>query len=230
MSKFKDASIYFISIIIVVVLMYFDFFRSSNTHKLNLNGRDVLQIIIAYIGLAYLIYMVIVGRMVSKKITIFRNILILFLGNILIYSFLFFLSPTTKAEDIFTNDAMVFFNSYFIFSVLASFIGSKIFYDYRQEIIKNGHHRYVFWKFNLQAIIANLLLYYVCVKLVNPLLKYEVFYNQIGNYILVAIISIIFLSIFHYLDRKRNSYEKEIIQQSPKATQQPKVRKRCRDI
>ena len=170
-----------------------------------------------YIALSIMIYYLIIGIILSDKKNITRNLLILFIGNILIYSIFFFTNPNTSVKDFLNNDMLSYFVGYFIFSLVASFIGSKIFHDYRQEINKNGFHRYVFWKFNVQAILTYQVLYYVFVKIVNPLFDKEIFYNAKGNYIVVGIISAIFLTIFYFFDRKKNILETQIAVQSTKA-------------
>lgn len=220
MTKFKDAVIYFITVGIVAIIMYFDFIEHTiyigdNVEIKNVN--DLFGRLLAYLLFGILLYMMIIGKMVSDNKTILKNVLILFVGNLFIYSIIFFINPNTRIEYYFTDNSLIYFKGYFIFSVWASFISSKIFYDYRQEINKNGYHRYVFWRYNIQAVIAYLCLYYVFIHLINPIFKQEIFYNNIGNYIVVVIISVIFLIVFNIIDRKKNKLEQEIVKESTKA-------------
>ena len=215
MTKFKDAVVYFISIALVVLLMYFDLYENLFNDNYNINS--LLQRLLSYVFLGIIIYTVVKGRMVSNNKTIIRNIILLLIGNFIIYSIIFFLTPNTKIENFFSDKSIIYFKWYFVYSVWASFIGAKIFHDYRQEINKNGYHRYVFWKFFIQAILYFLALYFVFVQLINPFIKQSVFYNELGNYIVIGVISAIFLGVFYFIDRKKNRLESEIIQQSTKA-------------
>lgn len=219
MNKFNDALIYLTSIAIVAILMYLDFVLEIFPQNINyeFSISQFFQKLLAYICLAYLIYMVIVGRKVSDKKRVFRNLFILLIGNFFIYSIIFYLTPHARIEYFLSAESTIYFKWYFVYSVWASFIGSKIFYDYRQEIIKEGYNSYVFIKYFSQAIISNLLLYYVFVKIINPILREDIFYNQLANYIVIGIISAIFLAIFYFIDRKKNILESKIVEQSTKA-------------
>ena len=157
------------------------------------------------------------GIVVSEKSTIFRNIIVLFIGNFIIYSVLFFSNSNLKYSEFFNPSALNYFIGYFIFSISAAFIASNLFYQYRQEINKNGYHRYVIWKYFLQAIITNLFLYFVFTQLINPFFPVTIFYPHVMNYIMVGFITIIFLTIFYFLEKKRQSFEKEIIKETTKA-------------
>lgn len=220
MTKLKDAYVYIVSIAIVVFLMYFDFFENIPEYGFNKGSnitKDIFNRLLAYIFLGLLLYMFIVGKMVSNNKNIIRNLLVLLVGNLIIYTIIFFVNPNTTIENYLSDESIIYFKWYFVYSVWASFIGSKIFYDYRQEINKNGYHRYVFWKFFIQAIVFNLVLYFVFIQFINPNLKQEIFYDSLGNYMVIGLISAIFLGVFYFIDRKKNRLETEIIQQSTKA-------------
>lgn len=217
MNKFKDAIIYFIAVAIIILLFVCQIIL-KNQFVLPIYGPNEVFILIgAYIIGALLIYQFLKGIVVSDKSTILRNIGILFIGNVVIYTLLFFLNSNTDLNNFLNYSAINFFIGYFIFSVFAAFIGSNIFYHYRQEINKNGYHRYVIWKYFIQAIVTNLFLYFVFTQLVNPFFPAKIFYPHVMNYVMIGLITIIFLSIFYFLEKKRQSFEKEIIKETTKA-------------
>ena len=167
--------------------------------------------------LVFIVYFTLKGIYVSNKETILRNIAILFVGNFIIYTIIFFLNSDTLVQYFFNYSAINFFIGYFIFSVIASFIGSYIFSKYRAEITKIGYNHFVIWKYLFFAIIGNLILYGAFTKIVNLFFPTTIFYPHVMNYVLVGLITIIFLSIFYFLEKKRQSFEKEIIKETAKA-------------
>lgn len=208
MNKFKDAIIYFIAVIIIILLFTSQLIFKNQFVPPIYGPNEVFILIGAYIIGTQLIYQFLKGIVVSEKSTIFRNIIVLFVGNFIIYSVLFFSNSSLKYSDFFNPSALNYFIGYFIFSISAAFIGSNLFYQYRQEINKNGYHRYVIWKYFLQAIVTNLFLYFVFTQLINPFFPVTIFYPHVMNYIMIGFITIIFLSIFYFLEKKRQSFEK----------------------
>jgi len=208
----------YISIIIVFAISLFSLAQADNLPiQSSRNFGIVIGYLLKNIIAGLLIYQFLKGILVSDKSTIFRNISILFIGNFIIYSITFFLNSNTLAQYFLNFSTINYFIGYFIFSVFAAFIGSNIFYNYRQEINKNGYHRYVIWKYIIQAIVTNLFLYFVFTKLVNPFFPAIIFYPHVMNYVMIGLITVAFLSIFYFLEKKRQSFESEIIKESTKA-------------
>ena len=170
-----------------------------------------------YLLLGLVFYKFLDGIVVSDKKFIFRNILILFIINLLIYSVIFFISPNVTIDQFLNLGGKKYFIGYSVFSIAASFVNTSIFNDYRKDLTESAQPNNVVRKQFIRSIFATLGLYYVFVKFVNPLFENDIFYNQSINYILVAIITIIFLGIFYFLDKKKSQLEKEIVKESTKA-------------
>lgn len=170
-----------------------------------------------YLLLGLVFYKFLDGIVVSDKKFIFRNILILFIINLLIYSVIFFISPNVTIDQFLNLGGKKYFIGYSVFSIAASFVNTSIFNDYRKDLTESAQPNNVIRKQFIRSIFATLGLYYVFVKFVNPLFENDIFYNQSINYILVVIITIIFLGIFYFLDKKKNQLEKEIVKESTKA-------------
>ncbi len=179
--------------------------------------QDIFKIIVGYILLGSITYQILKGFIVSDKSKMLRNIGIMLIGNVLIYSIMFFSNPNTQIEYFFHQNAINYFIGYFFFSLCASFVGSAFFYEYRNEITAKGFHPYVIWRYFIQSLFSTLALYFVFCVFVNRLFPNEIFHNNIFNYILVACITVVFLGIFYFLEKRRNTFEEKIIQQSTKA-------------
>lgn len=167
--------------------------------------------------LFFIIYLVLKGIYVSDQSNILRNISILFIGNFIIYTILFFINSNTFVQYFFNYSAINFFIGYFIFSVTVSFIGSYIFYNYRLEISKKGFHRLTIWKYLIISIITNLILYAAFTKIINLFFPTTIFYPHVMNYVMVGSITILFLSLFYFLEKKKRTFEQEIIKETTKA-------------
>ncbi|MBS7333968.1 MAG: histidine kinase, partial [Weeksellaceae bacterium] len=217
MNNFKDSILYLISIILVVVIMLLTMLFKKGFAFEIYGVEDIISIVIAYILLGVLTFQVLKGIVVVDKTTLTRNILIMLGINFIIYSIMFFTNPNTQLAYFFNSTAFNYFIGYFLFSLCASFIGSSLFYEYKKEIDKNGFHSYVIWRYFLQSIIVIQFLYYVFTVFVNDLFPIDIFYNQTANYVLVGIITSIFLSIFYYLEKNRNKFEKQIKKETSKA-------------
>lgn len=217
MNNFKDSLLYLFSIIIVVVVMMISMLFEKGFAFQIFGPLDVFKIVISYILLGLICYQILKGIAVCDKSTLGRNLGIMLFVNSIIYSIMFFSNPNTQIEYFLHRNALNYFFGYFLFSICASFVGSAIFYDYRKEIETKGFHSYVIWRYYIEAIFVILVLYNVFITFVNQLFPNEIFYNNIVNYILVAIITVIFLAIFFFLEKRRNTFEKEIIKESTKA-------------
>ena len=178
---------------------------------------DIFKVVISYILLGLISYQILKGIAVCDKSTLARNMGIMLVINSIIYVIMFFTNPNTQIEYFFHSNALNYFFGYFLFSFCASFVGSAIFYDYRKEIENKGFHSYVIWRYYIQAIIVILILYNVFTTFANQLFPNDIFYNNFFNYFLVAIITAIFLAIFYFLEKRRNTFEKEIIKEATKA-------------
>lgn len=196
-------------IIFVLILMIYSLVSIKN--------EEIGNNIIKYSALGFIIYKFIYGIIVSEKKLILRNILILFVVNILIYSVLFFTSPNVTIDQYFHPEALKYFVGYFAFAFAASFINTSIFHDFRQNLPQSANPNKIIRKYFLRSIFSTLGLYYVFVKFVNPLLDKKIFYDQLINYFLVALITSFFLGLFYFIDRKKNKLEQEIVKESTKA-------------
>ncbi len=170
-----------------------------------------------FIALGFIIYKFIEGIIVSDKKLIVRNILILFVVNVLIYSVIFFTSPNVSFNQFFHPEAIKYFIGYFSFSIAASFVNTSVFNEYRTDIPDSPKPEKVLRKYFLRSIIYTLVLYYVFVEFANLLLQKYIFYDQTINYLLVAVITIFFLFLFFIIDRKKNKLERKIVIESTKA-------------
>ncbi len=170
-----------------------------------------------FIALGFIIYKFIEGIIVSDKKLIVRNILILFVVNILIYSVIFFTSPNVSFNQFFHPEAIKYFIGYFSFSIAASFVNTSVFNEYRTDIPDSPKPEKVLRKYFLRSIIYTLVLYYVFVEFANLLLQKYIFYDQTINYLLVAVITVFFLFLFFIIDRKKNKLERKIVIESTKA-------------
>ena len=217
MNNFKDSILYVLSIVLVVVIMLLTMLFEKGFAFEIYDASDVFKIVIAYVLLGLLTYQTLKGIVVVDKTTLGRNILIMCFINLMIYSIMFFTNPNTQLAYFFNSTAFNYFIGYFLFSLCASFIGSSIFYEYKKEIEKNGFHSYVIWRYFIQSIFVIQFLYYVFTVFVNRLFPIDIFYNNFANYVLVGIITLIFLSIFYFLEKRRNSFEKEIKKETTKA-------------
>ena len=217
MNNFKDSILYVISIFLVVIVMMLSMLFEKGFAFQIFGPEDVFKIVLGYIVLGLITYQILKGIIVSDKSRMIRNIGILLIGNVLIYSIMFFSNPNTQMEYFFHQNAINYFIGYFIFSLCASFVGSSFFYEYRNEITLKGFHPYVIWRYFIESLVSILALYFVFCQFVNKFFPNEIFYNNVINYLLVGSITSIFLTIFYFLEKKRNSFEKEIIQQSTKA-------------
>lgn len=217
MNNFKNTLLYYITALFIIILLAYQFILNYNSVPAIDGPNEAIILIGAYGVATVLIYQILKGIVVSDKSTLIRNITILFAGNCMIYAVLFFTNSNLNYSDFFNTSALQYFIGYFIFSVCASFMGSNIFYQYRKEIRTNGYHRYVIRKYLIQAVVANLFLYFVFTQLVNPFFTHTIFYPHVMNYALIGVITILFLSIFYFLEKKRQSFEKEIIKETTKA-------------
>lgn len=170
-----------------------------------------------FIALGFIVYKFIEGIIVSDKKLIVRNILILFVINVLIYSVIFFTSPNVSFNQFFHPEAIKYFIGYFSFSVAASFVNTSVFNEYRTDVPDSPKPEKVLRKYFLRSIIYTLVLYYVFVEFANLLLQKYIFYDQTINYFLVALITTFFLALFYFLDRKKNKLERKIVIESTKA-------------
>lgn len=170
-----------------------------------------------FIALGFIVYKFIEGIIVSDKKLIVRNILILFVINVLIYSVIFFTSPNVSFNQFFHPEAIKYFIGYFSFSVAASFVNTSVFNEYRTDVPDSPKPEKVLRKYFLRSIIYTMILYYVFVKFGNQLLQKYIFYDQTINYFLVALITTFFLALFYFLDRKKNKLERKIVIESTKA-------------
>lgn len=170
-----------------------------------------------FLALAFVIYKFVKGIIVSDKNLILRNLLILFVINILIYSVIFFTSSNVTFNQFFHPEAIKYFIGYFAFSIAASFINTSVFNDYRMDVPDSPKPDNIVRKYFLRSIFYTLTLYYVFVKFGNQLLQKNIFYDQTINYILVAVITVFFLILFFIIDRKKNKLERKIIVESTKA-------------
>lgn len=217
MNNFKDSILYVLSIVLVVVIMLLTMLFEKGFAFEIYDASDVFKIVIAYVLLGLLTYQTLKGIVVVDKTTLGRNVLIMCFINLMIYSIMFFTNPNTQLAYFFNSTAFNYFIGYFLFSLCASFIGSSIFYEYKKEIEKNGFHSYVIWRYFIQSIFVIQFLYYVFTVFVNRLFPIDIFYNNFANYVLVGIITLIFLSIFYFLEKRRNTFEKEIKKETTKA-------------
>lgn len=142
-----------------------------------------------FIALGFIVYKFIEGIIVSDKKLIVRNILILFVINVLIYSVIFFTSPNVSFNQFFHPEAIKYFIGYFSFSVAASFVNTSVFNEYRTDVPDSPKPEKVLRKYFLRSIIYTLVLYYVFVEFANLLLQKYIFYDQSINYLLVAVYS-----------------------------------------
>ncbi len=170
-----------------------------------------------FIALGFIVYKFIEGIIVSDKKLIVRNILILFVINVLIYSVIFFTSPNVSFNQFFHPEAIKYFIGYFSFSVAASFVNTSVFNEYRTDVPDSPKPEKVLRKYFLRSIIYTLVLYYVFVEFANLLLQKYIFYDQSINYLLVAVITVFFLFLFFIIDRKKNKLERKIVIESTKA-------------
>ena len=217
MSRFKNIALLLASIGCVLVLFLLQMLKQKGFIFPIYDPSDMLITVFAY-GLAVVfIFQSIKGILESDKSLIGRNLAILLGGNVLLYTILFYSNSRSNEIDYFDSRSVNFFIGYFLFSVFASFISSSIFTKLRNESKTNSDRFAVTWKYYVQAIISILLLYFVFIKVVNPFFPNPIFYDHFMNYVLVGIITTIFLVIFYFVERRRNSFEKEIIQQSTKA-------------
>ena len=173
--------------------------------------------IIKYLALGFIVYKFIEGIIVSDKKLIVRNILILFVVNILIYSMIFFTSPNVSFNQFFHPEAIKYFIGYFSFSIAASFVNTSVFNEYRTDEPDSPKPEKVLRKYFLRSIFYTLVLYYVFVEFANLLLQKYIFYDQTINYLLVAVITVFFLFLFFIIDRKKNKLERKIVIESTKA-------------
>ncbi len=181
------------------------------------NIRSFLGNMLKYVLLWFIIYMFIEGIFVSEKKFILRNLLILFIVNVLIYSVIFFTSPNVTFNQFFQPEAIKYFIGYFSFSIAASFVNTSIFNDYRISLSKSQKPEKVIQKYFLKSVFVTLGLYALFVIFVNQLLQKKIFYDQAINYLLVAIITVFFLFLFFLIDKKKNTLERKIIIESTKA-------------
>lgn len=176
-----------------------------------------ISLLVKYFILGFVIFQILKGIILSEKKTVLRNIAILLVTNIILYSVMFFTSPNVSIEQIFDSEAIIYFFGYSVFSLLAGFINTGIFNEYKKEYKKAKHPTDIIGKYFLRAVFFTQLLYFVFVKFVNQLLPKAIFYNQTYNYLLVGFITCILLGVFYFLERKRNKLQREIVKESAKA-------------
>ncbi|WP_413533437.1 histidine kinase [Empedobacter brevis] len=172
---------------------------------------------IKFIALGFVIYKFTKGIIVSDKKLILRNIFILFIVNVLIYSVIFFTSPNVSFYQYFHPEALKYFVGYFSFSIAASFVNTSVFNEYRTDFPESSKPENIIGKYFLRSIFYTMVLYYVFVKFANLLLQKYIFYDHTINYLLVAIVTVFFLFIFYIIDRKKNKLEHKIVLESTKA-------------
>lgn len=181
------------------------------------NQFKTISLLIKYFVLGFVIFQIVKGIVLSEKKTILRNVIILLVTNVVLYGVMFFTSPNVSIEQIFDYEAIIYFFGYSVFSLLAGFINTGIFNEYKKEYKKTKYPTDIIGKYFLRAIFFTQLLYFVFVKFVNQLLSKAIFYNQTYNYILVGLITCILLSVFYFLEKKRNRLQREIVIESAKA-------------
>lgn len=207
------------SILITLILLVFilntneSIYPITSSYELgNLVGHSA-----RFIALGFVIYKFTQGIIVSDKKLILRNVAILFIVNILIYSVIFFTSPNVTINQFFHPEAIKYFIGYFSFSIAASFVNTSVFNDYRTDLPNTPKPENIIRKYFIRSIFYTLVLYYVFVKFANQLLQKYIFYDQTINYLLVAIITVFFLFLFFLIDRKKNKLERKIVLESTKA-------------
>ncbi len=208
---------------LVVFRLKFSEFESSmkiildSSNHLSYKSGEIVGYLSKYVILGLIIYKLIEGIILLNKKRIVRNSIILVLGNLLLYAILFFLSPNLPSSAFFNSNAIIYFLGYSIFSLCASFINGGIFNQFRQKYKAEDKPKTIIWKYFLQSLVYTQFLYFVFINFVNPFLSKPIFYKGIANYVLVGVITIIFLGIFYFLEKKRNNLEKEIIKEAVKA-------------
>lgn len=207
------------SIIFSLILLLIIFNQNGIIYKIE-NSRDLGKIVgylLRFIVLGLVVYKLIEGFIVSDKKQIIRNILIIVVINFLIYCVVFLSTPNLKINQFFYSNSIIYFIGYSVFSIAASFINTSVFNEYRHEIIESLQPNKLIRKYFIRSIFYTLCLYFVFVKFVNSLFENDIFYNQTVNYILVTIITILFLVFFFIVDSKKNRLEKKITIESTKA-------------
>lgn len=216
-NNYKDYRSFIKIFFILIAVGLFFWIDDYNDSGFTITSYRDLRNIFPYLILGLVLYKFVYGIIVSEKGLILRNILILIVVNILIYSIIFFTSPNVTIDQYFHPEALKYFIGYFAFSFSASFVNTSIFYDYKQNLLEATNPEKNIRKYFLRSIFYTLILYYVFVEFVNPLLDKNIFYNQPINYFLVALITIFFLGFFYFIDRKKNKLERKIVIESTKA-------------
>ncbi|WP_333660257.1 histidine kinase [Chishuiella changwenlii] len=210
-----------ITIIFVLIGLLFVNIEGEILYSFLQNNRvnqfKTISLLVKYFILGFVIFQIVKGIVLSEKKTILRNIIILLVTNVVLYSVMFFTSPNVSIDQIFDSEAIIYFFGYSVFSLFAGFINTGIFNEYKKEYKKTKHPSDIIGKYFLRAVFFTQLLYFVFVKFVNQLLPKAIFYNQTYNYILVGFITSILLGVFYILERKRNKLQKEIVKESTKA-------------
>lgn len=219
MEKVQKIGLIIFSIIFTLIILLIEFNLNERNFIVE-SSKDLGRILgyfTSFLILGFIIYKFVYGIIVSDKKLIVRNILILFVVNVLIYSVIFFTSPNVSFNQFFHPEAIKYFIGYFSFSVAASFVNTSIFYDFRQNLPESADSQRMIRKYFLRSIFYTMILYYVFVKFGNQLLQKYIFYDQTINYFLVALITTFFLALFYFLDRKKNKLERKIVIESTKA-------------
>ncbi|MFV0209015.1 histidine kinase [Empedobacter falsenii] len=196
-------------IIFVLILMIYSLVSIKN----EVIGNNIIR----YLALGLIIYKFVKGIIVSDKKLILRNTLILFIVNILIYSIIFLTSPNITMNQFFHPEALKYFVGYFSFSIVASFVNTSVFNDFKKNDKQIDNPKSEIWKYFVQSIVFTQLLYFVFVNFDNLFFIKKVFYSHWINYFLVGIITIIFLLFFYFLERRRYKLETKIVLESTKA-------------
>ena len=217
----KDVKNIVVTIVFILISWLFIWLNKEDViYFFRGNNADIvigLNAILKYLALGFIIYKLIEGIIVSDKKLILRNISILFVINVLIYSVIFFTSANVSFNQYFHPEAIKYFIGYFSFSIAASFVNTSVFNEYRTDFPESSKPEKVLRKYFLRSILYTLVLYYVFVVFANLLLQKYIFYDQTINYLLVAVITVFFLFLFYIIDRKKNKLERKIVIESTKA-------------
>ena len=147
-----------ITIIFVLIGLLFVNIEGEILYSFLQNNRvnqfKTISLLVKYFILGFVVFQIVKGIVLSEKKTILRNIIILLVTNVVLYSVMFFTSPNVSIDQIFDSEAIIYFFGYSVFSLFAGFINTGIFNEYKKEYKKTKHPSDIIGKYFLRAEIG----------------------------------------------------------------------------